>query len=93
MVKGYTQKEGMYFKEEFSPMVRHASMRVILAITTIQNMEFDQLDVKITFLYSRLKEKILMPQPKVYVFLGKENHVCQLKKSLYGLKQSLGSGT
>ena len=86
MVKGYTQKEGMYFKEEFSPMVRHASMRVILAITTIQNMEFDQLDVKTTFLHGRLEEEILMSQPEGYVCPGKEDHVCQLKKSLYGLK-------
>jgi hypothetical protein len=30
-----------------------------------------------------------MSQPEGFVVEGKENHVCLLKKSLYGLKQSL----
>ena len=29
-----------------------------------------------------------MHQPEGFIILGKENHVCLLKKSLYGLKQS-----
>ena len=29
-----------------------------------------------------------MAQPERFVVEGKENHVCLLKKSLYGLKQS-----
>ncbi|KAH9687674.1 hypothetical protein KPL70_014852 [Citrus sinensis] len=88
VAKGYTQKEGIDFKEVFSPVVRHASIRVILAITAVQDMELDQLDVKTSFLHGRLEEEILMSQPEGYEFPGKEDHVCQLKKSLYGLKQS-----
>ncbi|KAH9669204.1 hypothetical protein KPL70_021692 [Citrus sinensis] len=59
--------------------------------SVVQDIELDQLDVKTTFLHGRLEEEILMSQPEGYVFLGKEDHVCQLKKSLYGLKQSLGN--
>ena len=70
----------------FSPVVKHASIRVILAITVVQDMELDQLDVKTSFLHGRLEEEILMSQPEGYEFPGKEDHVCQLKKSLYGLK-------
>ena len=51
-------------------------------------MELDQLDVKTTFLYGRLEEEILMSQLEGYVFPGKEDYVCKMKKSLYGLKQS-----
>ena len=88
VAKGYTQNEGIDFKEVFSPVVRHASIRVILAITAVQDMELDQLDVKTTFLHGRLEEEILISQPEGYEIPGKEDHVCQLKKSLYGLKQS-----
>ena len=31
-----------------------------------------------------------MQQPKAFVVSGKEDYVCLLKMSLYGLKQSLG---
>ena len=88
VAKGCTQKEGIYFKEVFSPVVRHASIKVILAITVVQDMELDQLDVKTTFLYGRLEEEILMSQPKGYILPEKEDHVCKLKKSIYGFKQS-----
>lgn len=35
-----------------------------------------------------LNEQIFMKQPKRFVEEGKEDYVCLLKKSLYGLKQS-----
>ncbi|KAH9655442.1 hypothetical protein KPL70_022326 [Citrus sinensis] len=88
VAKGYTQKEWVDFKEVFSPVVRHASIRVILALTAVQDMELDQLDVKTAFLHGRLQEEIFMTQPEGYVDSMKPRHVCLLKKSLYGLKQS-----
>ncbi|KAH9694912.1 Integrase catalytic domain-containing protein [Citrus sinensis] len=88
VAKGYTQKEGVDFNEVFSPVVRHASIRVILALTAVQDIELDQLDVKTAFLHGRLQEEIFMTQPEGYVDSMKPRHVCLLKKSLYGLKQS-----
>ena len=35
-------------------MVRHASIRVILTLTAVEDMELDQLDVKTAFLHGRL---------------------------------------
>ena len=54
VAKGYTQKEGIDFKEVFSPVVRHASIRVLLALTAVYDMELDQLDVKTAFLHGNL---------------------------------------
>ena len=46
------------------------------------------MDVKTTFLHGDLEEEIYMKQPKGCMVKGKKEHVCRLKKSLYGLKQS-----
>jgi len=49
-------------------------------------LELDQLDVKTAILHSDLEEEIYLSQPMVFKTAGKENMVCKLKKSLYGLK-------
>ena len=43
--------------------------------------------MKIAFLHGRLLEDIMMQQPKGFDVEGKENFICRLKRSLYGLKQ------
>lgn len=87
--KGFTQKEGVDFNEIFSPVVKHTSIRIILVLVAVQNLELEQMDVKTAFLHGHLKEKIYMKQPEGYEQKGKEQMVCLLKRSLYGLKQSL----
>ncbi|KAH9793265.1 hypothetical protein KPL71_004467 [Citrus sinensis] len=67
---------------------RHASIRVLLALIAVYDLELDQLDVKTAFLHGRLHEEILMTQPEGHVDSEKPNHVCLLKRSLYGLTQS-----
>jgi hypothetical protein len=47
------------------------------------------MDVKKTFPHGDLKEKIYMKQLEGFIVKGKKELVCKLKKSLYGLKQSL----
>ena len=54
----------MGYKEIFSPVVRHTSIRVLLALMAILNMELENLDVKTSFFHGRLEEEILMQQPE-----------------------------
>ena len=70
-------------------MVRHTFIRVVLAIVAHLGMELEQRDVKTVFLHGDLEEQIYMEQPKGFSQPQQEHLVCKLKKSLYGLKQSL----
>jgi hypothetical protein len=88
VAKGSSQREGMDFNEVFSPIVRHSSIRVLLAMVALFELELEQLDVKTAFLHGEFEEIIYMLQPEGFIVEGKEDQVCQLKRSLYGLKQS-----
>ena len=87
--KGYIHIPNIDFNDVFSPVVKHSSIRILLSIVAMHNYELEQLDVKIAFLHGELEEDIYMDQPEGFVVPRKENLVCRLKKSLYGLKQSL----
>ena len=62
-MKGFEQREGIDFNEVFSPVVRHTSIRVMLAIVALFDLELEQLDVKTAFLHGDLDEEIYMTQP------------------------------
>ena len=62
----------MDFNEIFSPVVKHISIRLILALVTHYDLELEQLDGKTTFLYGELDEKILIKQPEGFEIKGKE---------------------
>ncbi|GJX34540.1 retrovirus-related pol polyprotein from transposon TNT 1-94 [Tanacetum coccineum] len=87
VVKGYAQKEGIDFEEIFSPVVRMITVRVVLAMCATYDLHLEQLDVKTAFLHGNLEEEIYMLQPEGFEQKVKENLVCRLNKSLYGLKQ------
>ena len=88
VAKGYAQKEGIDYNEVFSPIVKHSSIRILLALVAQFDMELVQMDVKTTFLHGDLEEEIYITQPDGFKVAGKEDWVCKLNKSLYGLKQS-----
>ena len=89
VAKGYRQKEGLDYFDTYSPVSRITSIRTLIAIASLNNMEIHQMDVKTAFLNGELDEEIYMEQPEGFVVQGQENKVCKLVKSLYGLKQAL----
>ena len=46
------------------------------------------MDIKTDFSNRELEEEIYMEQPEGFIVPGKENKVCRLVKSLYGLNQA-----
>ena len=85
VAKGYSQVAGVDFNETFAPVAKFSTIRCILALGAIMDLEMHQMDVKTAFLNGDLEEDIYMDQPQGFV---QGNMVCKLKKSLYGLKQS-----
>lgn len=67
IAKGFVQRDGVDFNEVFSPVVKHSSIRILLSIVAYNDLELDQMDVKIAFLHGNLNEKILMEQPEGFV--------------------------
>uniref|UniRef100_A0A2N9F9A0 CCHC-type domain-containing protein n=1 Tax=Fagus sylvatica TaxID=28930 RepID=A0A2N9F9A0_FAGSY len=85
-IQGTISSKGIDYDEVFSPVVRHTSIRAVLALVANQDLKLEQLDVKMAFLHGNLEEEIFMVQPEGFKQLGTENLVCRLKKLLYGLK-------
>ena len=86
VAKGYGQQYGVDYDETFAPMAKFNSIRVLLSIGAILNLEIQQMDVKSAFLNGRLDEDVYMDVPEG-LDAGADK-VCRLVRSLYGLKQS-----
>ncbi|CAM8902430.1 unnamed protein product [Rhodiola kirilowii] len=82
VIQSFRQKEGVDNFDTYAPVARISTIKLLIALATIIN------DVKTSFLNGDLEEEIYMKQPEGFVMLGNENKVCNLVKSLYGLKQS-----
>ena len=64
------------------------SIRILLSIAACLDYEIWQMDIKIAFLNGNLEEDIYMQQPEGFAASRKDNLVCILQKSIYGLKQA-----
>lgn len=93
VAKGFTQVEGINYNETFSPVIRHSSLRLLLAIAAQRGMIVNSMDMVSAFLNGTLSEEIYMKQVPGY-HLKPDNpvkgveYVLKLNKSLYGLKQA-----
>ncbi|GJW84275.1 retrovirus-related pol polyprotein from transposon TNT 1-94 [Tanacetum coccineum] len=88
VAKRYSQKEGIDYNEIFSPVVRHTSIHVLLSLLAHHDLKLEKFRCKDCISSRCLEEEICMSQPEGFVVQGKEDYVCKLRKSLYGLKQS-----
>ncbi|GKD24429.1 retrotransposon protein, putative, ty1-copia subclass [Tanacetum coccineum] len=88
VIKGFRQHEGLDYFDTYSPVTRITSIRMILAIAALRNLEVHQMDVKTAFLNRDLEDEIYMNQPESFIAPRQEGKVCRLVKSLYGLKKA-----
>lgn len=88
VAKGYKQRYGLDYEDTFNPMVKEATIRLVLSFAVSKGWSLRQLYVQNTFLHGILEEEVYMLQPSGYEDKSKQNLVCRLDKALYGLKQA-----
>jgi len=71
VAKVFTQKNGIDYKETFSPFSKKDSFRITMALVAHYDLELHQMDVKIAFLNGNLEEDIYMDQPVGFIEEGK----------------------
>lgn len=86
VAKGCGQKYGVDYTETFAPVVRHNTIRFLMAMAVKREMKVYQMDVITAFLQGDLNEEIFMLQPEK--FNDGTQRVCKLNKAVYGLKQA-----
>ena len=58
VARGFSQKEGIYYKENFSPISRYTSIRSVLSLATILKWKIHEMDVKTPFLNGVVEEEV-----------------------------------
>jgi hypothetical protein len=86
--RGFLQKEGIDYKQTFSPVAAAASIRVLLSTAAKRGLKLRSADISTAFLYGDLPpdERVYMaPPPGVD---AKPGQVMALHRCIYGLKQA-----
>jgi hypothetical protein len=88
ITKGFKQRFGIDYDDTFRPVVKFATIHLVLSLTVSQGWSIRQLDVQNVFLHGVLEEDVYMRQSPEFVDPAMPQHHCKLDKALYGLKQA-----
>jgi hypothetical protein len=88
VARGFTQQLGIDYGDTFSPVMKPATVRLVLSIVVSRGWTLRQIDVSNAFLHGFLSEDVYMQQPPGFEDAQYPSHVCKLQRAIYGLKQS-----
>ncbi|KAK1601131.1 hypothetical protein QYE76_007892 [Lolium multiflorum] len=88
VARGFTQRHGIDYGDTFSPVVKPATVRLVLSLAVSRGWSLRQINVSNAFLHGFLSEDVYMQQPPGFEDDRYPSHVCKLQRALYGLKQS-----
>ena len=86
VAKGFTQVHGVDFFETWAPAGSYATLRMLLSVCAVKDLETKYIDIKCAFPNGVLEEEMHMVQPPM--FNDGSGRFWHLKKALYGLKQA-----
>jgi hypothetical protein len=58
VAQGFSQVEGLYFGDTFSPVARLGAIRILLAFTSSKGFKLYQMDVKSAFVNGVIQEEV-----------------------------------
>jgi hypothetical protein len=88
VAKGFKQRYGYDNEETFSPAIKPATIRLVLALAVTHGWTLRQLGIQNAFLHGHLEETVYMRHTPGFEDPNQPGHLCKLKKALYGLKQA-----
>nr|GEW11264.1 hypothetical protein [Tanacetum cinerariifolium] len=88
VVQGHTQEEDIDYEEGFTPVARIEAIRLFLAYASFIGFIVYQMDVKSSFLYETIEEKVYVCQPPGFEDLDFPDKVYKVVKALYELHQA-----
>jgi len=83
--------EGFDYNETFTPVAKMTNVRCFLAVAVSQGWDLHQFDINNAFLHADLDEEVHMTLPPGFTCTN-PRQVCQLQKSLYGLRHAHDTG-
>jgi hypothetical protein len=88
VAQGYSQVEGIDFRETFAPVARLQDIMILLAFVTSKGFKLYQIDVKSVFLNGVIQEEVYIRQPPDFESVKYPDRVYKLSKALYERKQA-----
>ena len=88
VMRDHLQQFGINFDQMFAAVVKPMAFRVLFAIAPYYDLDIDQMDVKMAFLFGMIDQMVYVQMPKDSETTANKGMVCKLLKALYGLKQA-----
>ena len=90
VAKGFKQIEGMEYSDTFDPTSKPETVKILLALSAIENFILKEMDIKAAYLHPKIDKKVYLEQPKDFEKLDSNGNkfFWKLKKPIFGLKQA-----
>ena len=85
---GGMQRWGVDYWETYAPVVNWISVRLLLVLSLIYNLETKSIDFVLAFSQAELKRDVFMALPYGFGYGERRQYVLKLKKNLYGLSDA-----
>nr|GEZ79940.1 putative reverse transcriptase domain-containing protein [Tanacetum cinerariifolium] len=85
VAQGHAQEEGIDYDEVFAPVARIEAIRLFLAYASFMGFTIYQMDVKSSFLYGTIDEKVYVMQPPGFQDPEYPARVYKVEKAMYVL--------
>jgi hypothetical protein len=89
VAQGFSQVEGLNFREIFAPVAHLEIIMILLAFVASKRFKLYQMDMKSVLLNGVIQEEVFVRQSLSFENLKYPNRVYKLLNILYGLKQAL----